>query len=99
MKKLTCLLDFDMFGTVPSLYIGGKDFYATTFGFFISVLVLLGIGVCSIYFIIEMFDTQNVTSFTSVQNPSTPLAINFTSDKFYFGLGIQDPETYEFILD
>lgn len=99
MKKISQLKEYDMFGREPCLYIGGKDFYGTGFGLLISIIAIIAMCVCSLYFIIEMFDTQNVSSFTSVQNPSKPLAINFTSDKFYFGLAIQDPITYDFVLD
>lgn len=99
MKKVSQLKEYDMFGREPCLYIGGKDFYGTGFGLLISIIAMIAMCVCSLYFIIEMFDTQNVSSFTSVQNPSKPLAINFTSDKFYFGLAIQDPITYDFVLD
>ena len=46
-----------------------------------------------------MFDTKNVISYTSVQHPSTPLSVHFTSDKFYLGISIEDPKTYEYIID
>lgn len=99
MKHFISLKEYDMFGREPCLYIGGQDYYGTMFGLLITIITIITICICSGYFMLEMFDTKNVNSFTSVQNPSIPLGINFTSEQFYFGFAIQDPNTYEFILD
>ena len=99
MKYINSLKEFDMFGREPCLYIGGQDYYGTIFGLIITIIAIIAYCACSGYFILEMFNTQNVSSFTSVQNPSIPLGINFTSEQFYFGFAIQDPNTYEFVLD
>ena len=88
-----------MYGEEPSLYIGGQDYYGTFFGLITTIISLISYFICSVYFILEMLDTSNVSSFTSVQNPSTPLSINFTSNKFYFTFSLQDPKTYDTILD
>lgn len=99
MKYLTPFKEYDMFGKEPTLYIAGQDYYGTFFGLFTTIIAILAYCVCSGYFIIEMFDKQNVSSFTSVQNPTVPLSINFTSDKFYFTFAIEDPITYDTVLD
>lgn len=99
MKKLYNLIEYDMFGKQPTWYIGGQAFYGTIFGLIISIFALLTICVCSLYFIIEMFDTKNVNSYTSVDNPAEPLSIQLTSDKFYLALALEDPKTYNFIFD
>ena len=99
MKYLKSFREYDMFGSSPTLYIEGKESFGTIFGLIITILALISYFVCGIYFVLEMFDKSNVNSFTSVQNPTKPLAINFTSDKFYFGFAIQDPYTYDFVLD
>ena len=99
MKYLNSLKEYDMYGKEPSLYIGGQDYYGTFFGLITTIISLISYFICSVYFILEMLDTSNVSSFTSVQNPSTPLSINFTSNKFYFTFSLQDPKTYDTILD
>lgn len=99
MKYLPQFAQYDLFSKSPTLYIGGKLYYGTIFGLFSTVLALMSYLICGIYFLLEMFDTKNVNSFTSVQNPSTPQSIPFTSEKFYFGFGVQHPKTYEFFLD
>ena len=91
MKYLKSFIEYDMFGSSPTLYIEGKESFGTIFGLIITILALISYFVCGIYFVLEMFDKSNVNSFTSVQNPTKPLSINFTSDKFYFGFAIQDP--------
>lgn len=99
MKYFLPFKEYDMFGRGPTLYIESKEMFGTIFGLIITILALISYFVCGIYFVLEMFDKSNVNSFTSVQNPTKPLSINFTSDKFYFGFAIQDPYTYDFVLD
>ena len=99
MKKINFLTEYDLFSKAPSFYIGGKDFYGTLFGFLMSIIAVLAICTCSVYFVVEMFDTKNVMSYNSVENPQIPLSINFTSDTFYFTIAIEDPNTYECIRD
>ena len=99
MKYITPFKEYDMFGKEPTLYIAGQDYYGTLFGLFITKIAIIAYCVCSGYFILEMFDKKNVSSFTSVQNPTIPLSINFTSDKFYLTFAIEDPVTYNTVLD
>lgn len=99
MKKINCLTEYDLFSKAPSFYVGGKDFYGTLFGFLMSIIAVLAICTCSVYFVIEMFDTKNVMSYSSVENPQIPLSINFTSDKFYLTIAMEDPNTYECVRD
>ena len=88
-----------MFSKEPNLYIGGKRYYGTLFGFIITIIAVLICFICGAYFIYEMFDTKNVSSVTSVKHPSNPLSINFTSDKFYFTFALEDPNTYVNVFD
>ena len=99
MKYINFLKEYDMFGREPSLYIGGHKYYGTFFGLLITIIAIIAYCICSGYFILEMFNTKTVSSFTSVQNPSVPLSINFTSDKFYFTFAFEDPHTYLTVLD
>ena len=78
MRLLDSLTEYDMFSKEPNLYIGGKRYYGTLFGFIITIIAVLICFICGAYFIYEMFDTKNVSSVTSVKHPSNPLSINFT---------------------
>ena len=99
MRLLDSLTEYDMFSKEPNLYIGGKRYYGTLFGFIITIIAVLICFICGAYFIYEMFDTKNVSSVTSVKHPSNPLSINFTSDKFYFTFALEDPNTYVNVFD
>ena len=46
-----------------------------------------------------MFDKSNFTTVISTINPKDPLSINFTNEFFYFGMALEDPVTYDFVLD
>ena len=99
MHYLEAFREFDMFGATPTFYIDKKKKSGTICGLLITILAFFSYFACGIYYISDIFDKSNVKSYISVRNPSNPLSINFTSDKFYFGFAIQDPVTYDFILD
>lgn len=99
MQYLEVFREYDMFGTTPTFYFNKKKKNGTIFGLLVTMLALFSYFTCGIYYISEMFDKSNVKSYTSVRNPTNPLSINFTSDKFYFGFAIQDPITYDFVRD
>ena len=46
-----------------------------------------------------MFDKSNFTTVISTINPKDPLSINFTNEFFYFGMALEDPVTYDFVLN
>lgn len=99
MQYLEAFREFDIFGTIPIFYIDKKKKSGTICGLLITILAFFAYFACGIYYFSDIFDKTNVKSYTSVRNPTIPLSINFTSDKFYFGFAIQDPISYGFILD
>ena len=99
MRLINNCIKYDLYGANATIYVGGYGTHGTKYGLNVTILALLTCFICGVYFILEMFDTKKVNSFSSVINPSKPLSINFTSEIFYFGFAIQDPVTYDFILD
>ena len=89
----------DVFGFKPFLYVKGKKYYTTFYGFIVSFICFASILSISLYFLVQMFDKSNFSSVFSTINPEIPLSINFTNDKFYFGIALEDPITYDFVLD
>lgn len=99
MRLSEHFFNFDLFGFKPFFYINGNKYYSTLYGFTVTIFCIICFIATFIYFFIDMFNRNNFTIVTSTVNPEKPLSINFTSEKFYLGLGIQDPITYDFILD
>ena len=91
--------NFDLYGFKPFFYINGNKYYSTLYGFIVTIFCLICFIVVCIYFLIDMFNRNNFTIVTSTINPEKPLSITFSNETFYLGLGIQDPITYDFILD
>ena len=95
--RLLDLLDFYSFK--PFFYINGKKYYSTFFSVIISFICFSAIFAFIIYFLVDMFDKSNFTTVISTINPKDPLSINFTNEFFYFGMALEDPVTYDFVLN
>ena len=97
--KIESLSLFDFFGFKPYFYLNGNKYYTTLFGFIISIISVLSMLGLTVYFILDMFDTNNFSIVISnIQTQSLP-SFNWTNDVFYFGMALEDPITLDYYID
>ena len=104
MKKIKVIYKFlrnklDLFGKDPQFYYNKKEKKNTNIGFVFSLLYFgIYIGYL-IYKLLKMINYVNGEFTDSNINPENPDSINLTNENFYLGFAIEDPITYDTILD
>ena len=96
--KIESLSLFDFFGFKPYFYLNGNKYYTTLFGFIISIISVLSMLGLTVYFILDMFDTNNFSIVISNIQTQSPPSFNWTNNVFYFGMALEDPITLDYYL-
>ena len=90
---------FDIYGYSPYLFIGGYKRNGSFFFFFSTLLSIMVGWFISSYFILEFLNKKKFTVITSETNPEGIDSIKLTKNTFYFSFYLQDPISYEPIID
>ncbi|MCQ2818367.1 MAG: hypothetical protein MJ252_13960 [archaeon] len=90
----------DLFSMKPYLFVNSKYSYSTKVGFVCSIIVAMVYLGFFIFFVNMLLSREHFTAFTTIISPDEVIQNkNFTPDNFYFTIGVEDPITYEYILD
>ena len=90
---------FDIYGYSPYLFIGGYKRNGSFLGLLSTLLSIMVGWLISSYFILEFLNKKKFTVITSETNPEGIDSIKLTKNTFYFSFYLQDPISYEPIID
>ena len=90
---------FDLYGYTPYLFIGGYKRNGSFLGLLSTLLSIIVGGIFSLSFIMEFINKKKFTIITSETNPEGIESIKLTKNTFYFTFYLQDPISYEPVLD
>ena len=91
--------EIDIFGKEPQFYYKRKEKKKSNIGsIFTIIYAAIYIGLLA-YKIIRMINKKDGVFTDTNINPEKPDSINLTNEKFYIGFAIEDPVTYDTILD
>ena len=103
-KKIYHILKYirkkcDMFGKNPQFYYKLEEKKTTNIGLVFTFLFWLLYIAFLIYKIVKMVNKDDGEFTDSNINPENPDSIHLTNENFYLGFSIEDPITYDSILD
>ena len=98
-----CLFNFlkqsDMFGKEAKLFYKKEDQLSTKFGIFCSFGYYLAYICFFSYKLYRMVNHLDVTAYDTFKYISLQPKIKLSKDNFYGGFALQDPKTYDSIID
>jgi hypothetical protein len=95
-KLINCL---DLYGYSPYFFVGGDKRSGSLIGL-ISTITSIIVGIIiSFYFIMQLFDTKDLTVITSETTPEGIESIKLTKDTFYFTFSLEDPISYKSFIN
>ena len=89
----------DRYGKDPQFYFKKEEKIKTNIGLFLSLLYFIIYIAYLGYKLYKMIKKVDVEFTDSNINPENPDSIHLTNENFYLGFAIEDPETYDTILD
>lgn len=91
--------DIDIFGKEAELYYKGKENKTTWIGFVFTILYAAIYIAFFIYKINRMLKKTDVIFYDTFAYTEEPPSIKITNENFYGGFALEDPETYDTIVD
>ncbi len=89
----------DMFGKEPEIYYKGSSKKTSWIGRICSISFVLIYFAYFVYKLIRMLKKHDVVFYDTFVYPEKPHFINITNENFYFGFAIEDPITYDALID
>ena len=100
---MKCICNFskeiDMFGKEPELYFKGKSKKTSSIGRIFTLLFISLYIAIIIYKVVRMIKKRDVTFFDTFIYEDKPPSIELSSENFYGGFALEDPNTYDAYID
>ena len=101
MNKYQSIINtFDIYGYRPHLFIGNFHRNGTFLGLILTFLSLIFMITISSYFIFQLFDTKKVSVIYTIKGLNDKMIeLEVSKNTFYFTIEIQDPFSYNAIMN
>ena len=98
-SKFELLKKIDMFGKEANLYIEGKEKKTSCFGTVLSIIYITLYLLLISYKLSRMINKKDVIFYDTFIYMDQPPSIKITKDNFYGGFALENPKTYDPLID